>query len=89
MLVKQVQASLNSKHVVSCCKRVCGEINARHDIIFNILLNNILKQRGLVVHEQKWEEMKTVRTASNEITIGTSTSGPTSGRAEAGLLVRG
>ena len=48
-----------------------GEISARHDIVVNILLNNILKQRGLTTREQKWEERKTVRTARDEITVGT------------------
>ena len=62
---------LNAKHIISCCRKVSGEINARHDIVVNILLNNILKQRGLVAHEQKWEDRKTVRTARDEITIGT------------------
>ena len=48
-----------------------GEINARHDIVVNILLNNILVQRGLVPHEQKWEDRKTVRTDRDEIIVGT------------------
>ena len=48
-----------------------GEINTRHDIVVNILLNNILLQRGLIAREQKWEDQKMVRTDSNEITIGT------------------
>ena len=39
---------LNAKHIVSCCRRVSGEINARHDIVVNILLNNILVQREIV-----------------------------------------
>ena len=47
------------------------EINARHDIVVNILLNNVLKQRGLITPEQKWGERKMVRTPSDEITIGT------------------
>ena len=63
--------ALNSKHIVSCCKRVGGEINARHDAVVNILLNNILKQRGLISHEQKWEDRKTVRTARDENAVGT------------------
>ena len=62
---------LNSKHIVSCCKKVSGEINARHDIIVNILLNNSLRQRRLITHEQKWEDRKMVRTDTDEITIGT------------------
>ena len=64
------QLPLNARHIISCCKRVSGEINARHDIVVNILLNNILIQRGLITHEQKWDERKMVRTASDEITIG-------------------
>ena len=63
---------LNAKHIVSCCRKVSAEINnARHDVIVNILLNNILKQRGLISHEQKWDDGKMVRTAHDEITIGT------------------
>ena len=63
--------ALNAKHVISCCKKVSGEISARHDIVVNILLNNIMMQRGLITHEQKWEDCKTVRTARDEITVGT------------------
>ena len=37
---------LNAKHMISCCKKVASEINARHDIVVNIILNNILAQRG-------------------------------------------
>ena len=48
-----------------------AEINARHDNVVNILLNNILVQRGLITHEQKWEDRKTVRTVRDEITAGT------------------
>ena len=55
--------ALNVKHIVSCCKQVRGEITACHDLDVNILLNNILDQRGLVSHEQKWEDRNTVRTA--------------------------
>ena len=62
---------LNAKHIVICCRRVSGEINARHDIVVNILLNNILKQRGLITHEQKWEDRNVVKSAQDEITIGT------------------
>ena len=38
---------------MSCCKKVSAEINSRHDIVVNILLNNILVQRGLITHEQR------------------------------------
>ena len=62
---------LNANHIVSCCKRVSSEINNRHDIVVNILLINILIQRGLVTHEQKWEDRKMVKTPTDEITIGT------------------
>ena len=62
---------LNAKCIISCCKRVSAEIGARHDIVVNILLNNILTQRGLISREQKWEDRKTVRTANDEITVGT------------------
>ena len=48
--------ALNSKHIMSCCKEVSSEINARHDIVVNILLNNILVQRGLIANEQMWED---------------------------------
>ena len=37
----------------------------------NILLNNILVQRGLASHEQKREDRKMVRTTRDEITSGT------------------
>ena len=43
---------LNAKHIMSCCKKVSSEIITRHDGVVNILLNNILKQRGLISHEQ-------------------------------------
>ena len=42
-----------------------------HDIVVSILLNNILVQRGLVSHGQKWEDRKTVRTPNDELTVGT------------------
>ena len=63
--------SLNAKHIISCCKRVSGEIITSHDAVVNIILNNILKQRGLITKEQKWEDRKTVRTGRDEITVGT------------------
>ena len=37
---------LNAKHIISCCKRVSAEINARHDNFMNILLNNIQFREG-------------------------------------------
>ena len=63
--------TLNARHIISCCKKVASEISARHDIVINTLLNNILKQRGLTTQEQKWEDRKMVRTSQDEITIGT------------------
>ena len=63
--------ALNAKHIISCCKKVSGEINTRHDIVLNVLLNNILVQRGLVSHEQRWDDRKTVMSARDEITTGT------------------
>ena len=71
MLVQQDGVAADAKHIVSCCKKVSGEITARHDIVVNILLNNIHIQRGLITHEQRWEDRKTVRTARDEITVGT------------------
>ena len=71
MLVQQDGVALNANHIISCCKRASAEINTRHDIVVNIHLNNILMQRGLVTHEQKWDDRKTVRTAHDEITVGT------------------
>ena len=62
---------LNPKHIISCCRKVSGEINSRHDIVVNILLNNILLKRGLISPEQRWEDRKMVRTPHDEITIGT------------------
>ena len=62
---------LNAKHIISSCKKVASEINSRHDIVVNILLNNILVRRGLITNEQKWEGMKTIRTSNDEIAVGT------------------
>ena len=46
-------AQLNAKHIISCCRKVSGDINNRHDMVVNILLNNILIQRGVISHEQR------------------------------------
>ena len=70
MLVQQGLLALSAKHI-SCCKKVSGEISARHDTVVEILLNNILVQRGLIAHEQKWEDRKPVKTPTDEITVGT------------------
>ena len=61
--------ALNAKHIISC-RKVSAEINAGHDIVVNVLLNNIIKQRELIAHEQKWDERKIVKTANDEITVG-------------------
>ena len=53
---------LNAKHIVSCCRKVSGEINTRHDIVLDVLLNNIRIKKVLISHEQRWEDRKTVRT---------------------------
>ena len=34
-------------------------------------MNNNLKQRELIAHEQKWDERKIVKTPTDEITVGT------------------
>ena len=39
--------ALNAKHIISCYRKVTAEINTRHDTVVNILLNNILVQRGV------------------------------------------
>ena len=62
--------ALNAKPIVSNCKKAVGEINTRHDMVVNILLNNILVQRGLISHEQKWDDLKMVRTR-DKIKVGT------------------
>ena len=62
---------MNAKHIISNCRKVTGEIIARHDIVLNNLLNNIIVQRGLISHEKKWEDRTTVRTSRDEITVGT------------------
>ena len=67
----KTEMTLNAKHIITCCKKVSGEISARHDIVVNILLNNILIQREMITHEQRWEDRKMVRTPRDEITIGT------------------
>ena len=63
--------TLNAKHIISCCRKVAGEINSRHDLVVNILFINILIKRGLITNEQKWEDRKMVKTARDEIAIGT------------------
>ena len=62
--------TLNAMPIISCCKNVSGEINARHDSIVNILVNNIPVKRD-IIHEQKLDDKKMVRTARDQITIGT------------------
>ena len=53
----------------AAAENVSGEINTRNEIVVNIMSNNILIQRGLIAHEQKWEDRKMVKTARDEITI--------------------
>ena len=55
--------SLNAKHIISCCRKVSAEINNRHDIVVNILLSNILVQREVIAHEQKWDDRRMVRSS--------------------------
>ena len=55
----------------SAAARKLPEIQSRHDMVVNVLLNNILIERGLISHEQKWEDRKTVRTARDDFTVGT------------------
>ena len=64
---------LNAKHIISCCRKVSGEINNRHDVVVNILLNNILIQRGLVTRERsgrtrRWWGAPTTRSPSGPST---------------------
>ena len=33
---------LNTKHIISCCRKVSSEIYARNDIIVNNILDNVL-----------------------------------------------
>ena len=49
----------------------CRDQLTRHDVLMNNILNNILIPRGLVSHEQKWEDQNPVKTARDDITIGT------------------
>ena len=70
----------SAKHAVSCGRKVSSEINTRHDIVVNIVLNNILRQRGLASHEQKWEERKMIGEGKTRSPSGLSTGGPMSGR---------
>ena len=62
---------MNAKHVISSFIKESVDINARHDIVVNILLNNILIQRCLIVNEQRLEDSRTVRRTNDEIMIGT------------------
>ena len=64
-------APLNEKHIISCCRKESGDINARHDMVVNVLLNNIMIKRKLITREQKWEDRKMVRSENDEITIWT------------------
>ena len=44
-------AQLTAKHIISCCRKVSSEINSRHDMVVNILLNNIMIKRKMIAHE--------------------------------------
>ena len=73
-------AQLNAKHIISCCWKVSGDINARHDMVVNILLNNIMIKRGLIAQNKsgktgRWSGQTPMRSPS-----GLSTGGPKSGR---------
>ena len=81
--------ALNAKHNIRFRKKVSGEINARHDNVINILLINILKQRGLISNEQKLEDRKAVMTDRDEIIVGTEHVRSESGRTKVELLARG
>ena len=63
--------ALKAKHITCWCKKVSGEINARQDIVVNIIFNKILVQRGMVANEQKWDERNLVNAVRDEITVGT------------------
>ena len=53
MLVQQDWLALYAKLVASSCKKASVEISACQDIVVDILLKNILVQRGSVSHEQR------------------------------------
>ena len=71
VLAQQGGVAFEYKAQSAAAKKVSAEINTRNDLAVNILLNIIHTQRGLITHEQKWEERKTVRTRTDEITVGT------------------
>ena len=50
-LCSRTGLQLNTKQIIICCKKACAEINARNDTVVNVLLNNILVQRGLTTNE--------------------------------------
>ena len=79
---------LYAKHIISNCKKVAREICARHDTVVNIILNNILIQRGLTTREKR-EDRKTVWTAHDEITVGTEHVRSEEWKTKDELLVRG
>ena len=63
--------ALYDRNIISSCKKSEWRDFISHGIAVNILLNNILVQRGFVTNEQKWEDRKIVRTAKDEISVGT------------------
>ena len=80
MLVQPVRTDAECKHFVSCSKKVAGETNNRHDIFVNILMNNILIERGSITQEQRWEDMKMVRTDTMRSPLGQIIGAPKNGR---------
>ena len=71
MLVQQKRACSEREAHRELLQKSCAEINTRHDIVVKNIPNNIIVHGGLVSHEQKWEDRKTVRMAKDEITVGT------------------
>ena len=70
---------LNAKCVISCCCwKVTRGIYEGRDLVVDILLNAILIWRGLVAHQQKWDEMKLIRMTTGVITMESNTGGQTS-----------
>ena len=62
---------LNAKHIISCCRKVSGEINARHDMVVNVLLNIILVLRWLSPTKRSGMTGKRCELLKDEITVGT------------------
>ena len=43
-----------------------------HDIVMNIIVNNILVQRSLTANVQRWDDRMIVRTPKDKIAVGES-----------------